>query len=127
MNLDIITLELIKETLISIVKEMRVNLTRTAFSSIIYEGEDFSCVLMSPKGEIVAMPSGQDHPVHIIPVSWSVKSVNAKYGTDIHPGDVFLHNDPYTGGTHLNDIAMLFPVFVRDKPFLIPVLSLIHI
>ena len=39
MNLDIITLELIKETLISIVKEMRVNLTRTAFSSIIYEGE----------------------------------------------------------------------------------------
>ena len=89
MNLDIITLELIKETLISIVKEMRVNLTRTAFSSIIYEGEDFSGVLMSPQGEIVAMPSGQDHPVHIIPVSWSVKSVNTKYGTDIHPGDVF--------------------------------------
>ena len=122
MNLDIITLELIKETLISIVKEMRVNLTRTAFSSIIYEGEDFSCVLMSPQGEIVAMPSGQDHPVHIIPVSWSVKSVNTKYGTDIHPGDVFLHNDPYTGGTHLNDIAMLFPVFVKGKPFLIPVI-----
>ena len=69
--IDVITLELVRESLISIVQEMRINLTRTAYSSILYEGEDFSCVLMSPQAEIVAMSKGMDHPIHIFPVAYS--------------------------------------------------------
>ncbi|MBI4608745.1 MAG: hydantoinase B/oxoprolinase family protein [Candidatus Rokubacteria bacterium] len=119
--IDPITLEVIREALSSIVREMRVNLVRTAYSSILYEGEDFSCVLMDAEAQIVAMSRGQDHPLHIVPIAWSVKAVREKFGSDIHPGDVFLHNDPYTGGTHLNDVAMIYPLFVEGELFLFPV------
>ena len=53
---DIITLELVRESLISVVQEMRINLTRTAYSSILYEGEDFSCVIMDPDAQIPWTP-----------------------------------------------------------------------
>lgn len=119
--IDVITLEVIRESLISVVQEMRLNLTRTAYSSIIYEGEDFSCVLMDPKNEIVAMSKGMDHPIHIFPVSLSLRTIKERFGDDINPGDIFLHNDTYTGGTHLNDIVMVYPVFLDDELFLYPV------
>src|SRR5437773_5398965 len=109
--IDPITLEVIRETLVSTVRQMRVTLVRTAYSSILYEGEDFSCVLMDRQAKIVAKSRGQDHPLHIVPISWSMKAVHERFGDDIHPGDIFLHNDPYTGGTHLNDVAMIDPMF----------------
>src|SRR5881409_4306252 len=109
--IDPITLEVVREALSSIVREMRVTLVRTAYSSILYEGEDFSCVLMDGHAQIVAMARGQDHPLHIVPIGWSMKAVQERFGGDIHPGDIFLHNDPYTGGTHLNDVAMIYPMF----------------
>ena len=109
--IDPITLEVIRETFVSIVREMRVTLVRTAYSSILYEGEDFSCVLMDGRAQIVSMSRGHDHPLHIVPIAWSMRAVREKFGDDIHPGDVFLHNDPYTGGTHLNDVAMIYPLF----------------
>lgn len=119
--IDPITLEVVREALSSIVREMRVNLVRTSYSSILYEGEDFSCVLMDAEAQIVAMSRGQDHPLHIVPIAWSMKAVREKFGADIHPGDIFLHNDPYTGGTHLNDVAMIYPLFADDGLFLFPV------
>jgi len=72
---DPITVEVVREALSSIVREMRVNLVRTSYSSILYEGEDFSCVLMNARAEIVAMSAGQDHPLHIVPIAWSMKAV----------------------------------------------------
>ena len=120
-RVDPITLEVVREALRSVVREMRVNLVRTSYSSIIYEGEDFSCVLMNADAEIVAMSAGQDHPLHIVPIGWSMKAVREKFGDDIHPGDVFLHNDPYTGGTHLNDVAMIYPMFAESRLFHFPV------
>jgi N-methylhydantoinase B len=119
--IDPITLEVIRETLVSAVREMRVTLVRTAYSSILYEGEDFSCVLMDGDANIVAMSKGQDHPLHIVPIGWSMKAVREKFGDDIHPGDMFLHNDPYTGGTHLNDVALIMPLFADGRMFIFPV------
>ncbi len=115
---DPIELEIIQEAMISIVREMRVNLVATAYSSIIYEAYDFSCVLIDGQGQIVAL--AEDNPSHIFPVPWSVKRMFDTFGEDIRPGDVFLHNDPYTGGTHLNDIAMMFPVFAEGRLVLFP-------
>ncbi len=112
--IDPITLEVLREAFVSIVREMRVTLVRTAYSSILYEGEDFSCVLMDGQAQIVAMSRGQDHPLHVVPIGWSTKAVREKFGDDIHPGDIFLHNDPYSGGTHLNDVAMVYPLFTPD-------------
>ena len=119
--IDPITLEVIRETLVSTVREMRVTLVRTAYSSILYEGEDFSCVLMDGDAQIVAMSKGADHPLHIVPIGWSMKAVREKFGDDIHPGDLFLHNDPYTGGTHLNDVALIQPLFADGRLFIFPV------
>jgi N-methylhydantoinase B len=124
--IDPITLEVIREAFVSIVREMRVTLVRTAYSSVLYEGEDFSCVLMDGRAQIVSMSRGHDHPLHIVPIAWSMRAVREKFGDDIHPGDVFLHNDPYTGGTHLNDVAMIYPLFAPgdgDTPelFVFPV------
>ena len=109
--IDPITLEVLREAFVSIVREMRITLVRTAYSSILYEGEDFSCVLMDGQAQLVAMSKGHDHPLHIVPIGWSMRAVREKFGDDIHPGDIFLHNDPYTGGTHLNDVAMIYPLF----------------
>jgi N-methylhydantoinase B len=124
--IDPITLEVLREAFVSIVREMRVTLVRTAYSSVLYEGEDFSCVLMDGQAQIVAMSKGHDHPLHIVPIAWSMRSVREKFGENIHPGDIFLHNDPYTGGTHLNDVAMIYPLFApgtggRDELFVFPV------
>ena len=118
---DPITLEVLRESFVSIVREMRVTLIRTAYSSILYEGEDFSCVLMDGLAQIVSMSKGEDHPLHIVPIGWSMKAVLEKFGGDIHPGDIFLHNDPYTGGTHLNDVAMIHPLFADGRLFVFPV------
>ena len=118
-DVDAITLELLQETLVSVVREMRANLVATAYSSIIHEAHDFSCVLVDGEGQIVAQ--AEDNPSHIFPVPWSVREMLTHFEGDVHPGDVFLHNDPYTGGTHLNDIAMIFPVFVEDALALFPV------
>jgi N-methylhydantoinase B len=119
--IDPITLEVLREAFVSIVREMRVTLVRTAYSSILYEGEDFSCVLMDGQAQIVSMSKGQDHPLHIVPIGWSMKAVRAKFGDDIHPGDIFLHNEPYTGGTHLNDVAMIYPIWADGELFVFPV------
>ncbi len=119
--IDPITLEVLREAFASIVREMRVTLVRTAYSSVLYEGEDFSCVLMDGDAQIVSMSKGQDHPLHIVPIAWSMKAVREKFGDDIHPGDMFLHNDPYTGGTHLNDVALIYPLFADGKMFVFPV------
>ncbi|MBI3968462.1 MAG: hydantoinase B/oxoprolinase family protein [Chloroflexi bacterium] len=111
---DPITLELIHEGLIAICREMRANMMRTGYSSIIYEGQDFSCVMVDATGQLVAKASA-DHPLHIFPIPWSVQATLERFGSDVNPGDVFLHNDPYTGGTHLNDIATINPVFVDGE------------
>ncbi|MBI1846939.1 MAG: hydantoinase B/oxoprolinase family protein [Candidatus Rokubacteria bacterium] len=121
-GIDPITLEVVREALSSIVREMRITLVRTAYSSILYEGEDFSCVLMDRQAQIVAMSKGMDHPLHIVPIAWSMRAVRERFGDDIAPGDIFLHNDPYTGGTHLNDVAMIYPMFAGGELFLFPVI-----
>jgi len=118
--LDPIILEIIQERLIAIVREMRANLTRTAYSSVIYEARDFSCVIMDAKGQLLAQ--AEDNPSHVFPIPWSVEAMLEKFGNDIHAGDIFLHNDPYTGGTHLNDVALIYPIFMEDQLFMFPVI-----
>ena len=110
---DPITLEVIQERLISTVREMRGTLARVAYSSVLYEARDFSCVVMNAKGEAVAQ--SEDNPGHIIPLPWSVRIAIERFRDDINPGDVILINDPYSGGTHLNDVAVICPVFVSGR------------
>ena len=111
---NVVQLELIRESLIAVVNEMRANIIHSSYAPIIYEGHDFSCALMSADGRQVAQGLA-DHPIHIFAVPYSTRQVVDKFRGDINEGDLFLHNDPYTGGTHLNDVLMLHPVFFDGK------------
>jgi N-methylhydantoinase B len=104
-----ITLEVVTEGLIAIVREMRANIIRASYSSVIYEMDDFSCALFGPDGQLVAQ--WWDHPGHVLPLPWGVRCAFEDFKGDINPGDVLMLNDPYRGGTHLNDVTVIFPVF----------------
>ena len=108
-TVDPITLEVVCEGLIAIVREMRANIIRASYSSVIYEMDDFSCALFAPDGQLVAQ--WWDHPGHVLPLPWGVRCAFEDFKDDVHPGDVLLLNDPYRGGTHLNDVTVIFPVF----------------
>ncbi len=107
-------IEIIRESLIAVVNEMRANMIRASYSPIIYEGHDFSCCLMRGDGAQVAL-GRDDHPLHMLAVPVSTAAILADFVDHIEDGDVFFHNDPYTGGTHLNDMLMLRPVFVAGR------------
>lgn len=108
-EIDLVTLELIQEYLVAAVREMRVTMIMTAYSSIIYEGHDFSCALLDANGQLVAQ--SEDSPAHVVPLPSQVGEAKRFFGADLHDGDVILVNDPYTSGTHMNDVAMIVPHF----------------
>ena len=117
LELDPITLEVVCEGLIAIVREMRATIIRSSFSSVIYEFDDFSCALFGSGGEMVAQ--SWDHPGHVLPLPWGVRCMFEDFADDLHPGDVVLLNDPYRGGTHLNDVTMVHPIFDEDGNILV--------
>ncbi|MBS3649819.1 hydantoinase B/oxoprolinase family protein [Pseudaminobacter sp. 19-2017] len=117
-KIDPITLEVVTEGLIAIVREMRANVVRTSYSAAVYELDDFSCALFSIDAELVAQYN--DLPSHIIPMPWGVRCVMEDLGGDLAPGDVILFNDSYRGGTHLNDVTVLVPMFVDGELFMFP-------
>ncbi len=110
-----ITAGLIQARLSSIVREMRTIIIRTAYSRMIIEGHDFSSAVLSPAGDLVAA-SELEQPTHISALSWSARAIVEKYHGDIGEGDLFLHNDPYSGGSHLNDVGLFCPVFHDGEP-----------
>ena len=112
-GVDPITLEVVCEGLIAIVREMRASIIRASYSPAIYELDDFSCALFSTAAEMVAQ--SEDHPGHVMPMPWSVRCAMADFENDIRPGDIIILNDPYRGGTHLNDVTLLYPIFVGDQ------------
>ena len=117
-QIDPITLEVICESLAAIVKEMRASIIRASFSSAIYELDDFSCALFNPQADMVAQ--SDDHPGHVMPMPWSVQCAMEDFEGDIHPGDVIILNDAYRGGTHLNDVTLLYPIFCDGELFIFP-------
>ena len=117
-DIDPITLEVVCEGLRAIVKEMRATIIRASFSSVIYELDDFSCALFDPAAEMVAQ--SDDHPGHVMPMPWSVRCAMEDFEGDIDDGDVIVLNDAYRGGTHLNDVTVLFPVFAGGELFIFP-------
>jgi len=95
----------------SVAVEMGIALRRTAFSPNIKERRDYSSAVFSAAGDLIAM--GDDMPVHLGSMPMSVSAVLA--AMRLAPGDVASLNDPYRGGTHLPDITMVAPVFLRGR------------
>jgi N-methylhydantoinase B len=118
MAIDPITLEILVQALITVVREMRATVMRTAKSVAIFEAKDFSCGLFAPDGQVVAQ--SEDIGSHVVPMPWSVRAAMDKFGDGLQPGDVILLNDPYAGGTHLNDVTIIYPVFDGDRLLFFP-------
>ena len=117
-TVDPITLEVIGEGLIAIVREMRATVIRASYSPVIWDMDDFSCALFDPSGQMIAQ--SDDHPGHVLPMPWSVRCALEDFPGDLRPGDVVLLNDSYRGGTHLNDVTMLAPLFDGDDLIVFP-------
>ena len=111
--IDPITLEIVCEGLISTVREMRASIIRASFSPVIYELDDFSCALFNAKAEMVAQ--SEDHPGHVLPMPWTVRFAMEDLEAELIPGDIVLLNDSYRGGTHLNDVTLIYPIFEAEE------------
>ncbi len=110
-TVDPVELGLFKSAFHSIAEEMGAALRRTSFSPNIKERRDYSCALFDAAGNVVAM--GDHMPVHLGSMPMSVRV--AIDTLDLEPGDVAILNDPYGGGTHLPDITLVAPVYVKNK------------
>lgn len=111
-NIDPITFELIKNAITSIVDEMVLTIVRTAYSGVIKSVLDFSTAFCDARGQTIAQ--GLSLPLHLGSVPDAMQAILRRFEGDIHPGDVYVLNDPEEGGMHLPDIYVFKPVFLRD-------------
>ena len=109
---DPITLELVKNALDAIVDEMAIAMMHAAYSTNLKTAMDMSCALCDADGRLIAQ--GLTLPLHLGSIPDAIVHVLTAYEGRIEPGDVFLLNDPFRGGTHLPDFYVFKPIFVGD-------------
>jgi N-methylhydantoinase B len=112
-GIDAVTLEIIRGKLLAVVDEMGLVLARSSMSPVIYEVLDFACGICDPAGQLVAQTNGITVFTGIF--STQIGAVLRKFSRNINPGDVFLMNNPYEGGTHLCDAAVIKPIFIENR------------
>ncbi|HEX2537986.1 MAG TPA: hydantoinase B/oxoprolinase family protein, partial [Pseudolabrys sp.] len=110
---DPVMLEVFNNLFMSIAEQMGVSLQNTAYSVNIKERLDFSCAVFAHDGTLVA--NAPHMPVHLGSMDRSVETVIRDNKGKIRPGDVYVINAPYNGGTHLPDITVCTPVFDDRK------------
>jgi len=109
-QVDPVMLEVFNNLFMNIAEQMGLRLQNTAYSVNIKERLDFSCALFSAAGELIA--NAPHMPVHLGSMSESIKTVIAG-NPRMQPGDVYVLNDPYHGGTHLPDVTVVTPVYLQ--------------
>jgi 5-oxoprolinase (ATP-hydrolysing) len=109
---DPVMLEIFNNLFMSVAEQMGVRLQSTSHSVNIKERLDFSCAVFDADGGLIA--NAPHMPVHLGSMGESIKMVIARNAGRIRPGDVYVLNDPYHGGTHLPDITVVTPVFSND-------------
>lgn len=112
---SVFTREVIKHALTAIGEEMFVAMQRSSMSPIIYETLDYATGIVDARARLIAQGCGI--PGFIGTLDGAVADVIKKFDDDeIHPGDIFITNDPYGGGgTHLSDVALVMPLFYEGK------------
>jgi len=110
-SVDPVTLEVARNRFAAVAEEMGAVLRRTAFSPNIKERADCSAAVFVPWGEMLAQ--AEHIPVHLGSMPASVTAIIERFGGEVEPGVQYVVNDPFSGGTHLNDITLVRPVFRR--------------
>jgi 5-oxoprolinase (ATP-hydrolysing) len=108
-TVDPMRLELFNNLFMSIAEQMGEALAKTAYSVNIKERLDFSCALFDGEAQLVA--NAPHMPVHLGSMGESVLAILRSYAGRMQPGDVYVLNAPYAGGTHLPDITAVMPVY----------------
>ena len=111
-QVDPVMLEVFNNLFMSVAEQMGATLQKVAYSANIKERLDFSCAVFDPDTQLVA--NAPHVPVHLGSMGESVRAIVEKRRDSMRPGDVFMLNDPYHGGTHLPDITIVTPVFDDD-------------
>ena len=101
-------LEIFKNLFHSVAEEMGAALRRSAFSPNIKERRDYSCAVFDPEGAVLAM--GDHMPVHLGSMPAAVRAAIDACGENVGDGEQIVVNDPFAGGTHLNDVTFVAPV-----------------
>jgi 5-oxoprolinase (ATP-hydrolysing) len=107
---DPVLLEVFNNLFMAIAEQMGVTLANTSYSVNIKERLDFSCAIFDPEANLVA--NAPHMPVHLGSMGESVRVVLNKRAATIKPGDAFVVNAPYAGGTHIPDVTVVMPVYV---------------
>jgi N-methylhydantoinase B/oxoprolinase/acetone carboxylase alpha subunit len=110
---DPVTQQIVGNALASIADEMATTIFRTAHSTVVRDGMDFSAALCDATGETVAQ--AVTVPFHLGSVPHAMSCLLEKWGGRMRPGDVFVMNDPFDGGIHLQDIFVFKPVFLEER------------
>jgi 5-oxoprolinase (ATP-hydrolysing) len=111
---DPVLLEVFNNLFMNIAEQMGLQLQNTAYSVNIKERLDFSCALFDAQGNLIA--NAPHMPVHLGSMGESIKTVIRENAGAMQPGDVYVLNDPYHGGTHLPDITVITPVYLGAAP-----------
>lgn len=109
-SFDPVQIEILKNALTSIADEMALTILRTAHSSIIKDGADFSTALCGPTGELLIQ--GLTIPQHLGSIPDALAAVLRHYPEGLNPGDILIQNNPFDGAMHLQDIFVFKPVFL---------------
>lgn len=112
-SIDPITFEVLKNAFRAICTEGSALLERVSYSPTISEGHDYSVALLTPDARLIAH-GYKDQAPHLGTFEETLKAALSQVDR-WSPGDVYLYNDPYTGGTHTNDVKLIRPVFYRDE------------
>jgi 5-oxoprolinase (ATP-hydrolysing) len=107
---DPVLLEVFNNLFMAIAEQMGVTLANTSYSVNIKERLDFSCALFDAEGNLIA--NAPHMPVHLGSMGESVRTIIDRRAGTMKPGDVFVLNAPYNGGTHLPDVTVIAPVFL---------------
>ncbi|HKA72859.1 MAG TPA: hydantoinase B/oxoprolinase family protein [Xanthobacteraceae bacterium] len=111
-KVDPVVTEIVRNGIIAVTEEMKTNLMRTAYNIIIYEALDFTTGLFTPEGETVSIGIGL--PMFIRGMAETVKAKIRHFGREnINPGDIYVTNDAYLTGSHLNHVTLTLPIFHR--------------
>ncbi|HZK43746.1 MAG TPA: hydantoinase B/oxoprolinase family protein [Syntrophomonadaceae bacterium] len=113
MVFDKISAVIMQRRLKSITRQMAVSLSKSSRSLNISEAKDFCTGIYGVRGEI--WEQTEFIPLMSYTVPTSIKYIAEYFGADIHPGDIIIHNDPYTGGNQTSDVKITAPVFSNDE------------
>src|SRR5262249_10621276 len=113
-KVDPVVPEIVRNGVIAVTEEMKTNLMRTAYNIIIYEALDFTTGLFTPQGETISIGIGL--PMFIRGMAETVRAKIRHFGAgNIRPGDIYVTNDSYLTGSHLNHVTLTLPIFHKGR------------